>query len=112
MLKKILFLLIYLFTWVIFFEVARLFFLLSTMEYAKETSPSLVLQSLWFGLKMDLSMAAYLTALVCVFVIAGLFIPFFRRKNIYLIYTGIILFIQLLLIITDAESYKAWGTRV
>ncbi len=82
------------------------------MEYAKETSPSLVLQSLWFGLKMDLSMAAYLTALVCVFVIAGLFIPFFRRKNIYLIYTGIILFIQLLLIITDAESYKAWGTRV
>jgi len=82
------------------------------MQYAKETSSSLVLQSLWFGLKMDLSMAAYLTALVCVFVITALFIPFFRRKNIYLIYTGIILFIQLLLIIMDAESYKAWGTRV
>jgi len=82
------------------------------MLYAKETPSSLVLQSLWFGLRMDLSMAAYLTALVCVFVIASLFIPFFRKKWIYLIYTGIILFIQLLLIITDVESYKAWGTRI
>jgi len=112
MLKKIFFLFIYIFSWVIFFEVARMFFLLSTIEYAKETPSSLVLQSLWYGLKMDLSMAAYLTALVCVFVIAALFIPFFRKKWIYLIYTGIILFIQLVLIITDAESYKAWGTRI
>ncbi|HEY5968890.1 MAG TPA: sulfatase-like hydrolase/transferase [Chitinophagaceae bacterium] len=112
MLKKVSFLLIYIFTWVLFFEVARVFFLLSTMEYAKETPSSLVLQSLWYGLKMDLSMAAYLTALVCVFVIAALFIPFLRKKWIYLIYTGIILFIQLPLIITDVESYKAWGTRI
>ncbi|HEV8271458.1 MAG TPA: sulfatase-like hydrolase/transferase [Chitinophagaceae bacterium] len=112
MLKKILFLLIYLFSWVIFFEVARVFFLLSTIPYAKETATSLVLQSLWFGLKMDLSMAAYLTILVCVFVIASLFIPFFRKKWIYLIYTCVILFIQLLLTITDVESFKAWGTRI
>ena len=112
MLKKILFLFIYLFTWVIFFEVARVFFLLSTVQYAKETPSSLVLQSLWFGLKMDLSMAAYLTILVCVFVIASLFIPFFRKKWVYLIYTAIILFIQLLLTITDVESFKAWGTRI
>ena len=112
MLKKIFFLLIYIFAWVIFFEVARVFFLLSTMEYAKETLSSLVIQSLWYGLKMDLSMAAYLTVLICVFVLAAVFIPFFRKKWIYLVYTGIILFIQLLLIITDSESYKAWGTRI
>src|SRR6187399_1719547 len=105
MLKKIFFLLIYIFTWVIFFEVARVFFFLSTMEYAKETSSSLVIQSLWYGLKMDLSMAAYLTVLFCVFVLAAVFIPFFRKKWIYLVYTRIILFIQLLLIITDSESY-------
>jgi hypothetical protein len=112
MLKKILFLLIYLFTWVIFFEVASVFFLLSTMEYAKETPSSLVFQSLWYGLKMDLSMAAYLTILVCFFVIVSLFIPFFRKKWIYIIYTGIIIFVQLLLMITDVESFKAWGTRI
>jgi len=89
-----------------------MFFLLSTIPYAKETPSSLVLQSLWYGLKMDLSMAAYLTSLVCLFVIAALFIPFFRKRSIYFIYTGLILFVQLLLIIIDVESYKAWGTRV
>ena len=57
-------------------------------------------------------MAAYLTGLICLFVILALFIPFFRKKSIYLIYTGLLLFIQLLLVIIDSESYKAWGTRI
>ena len=112
MLRKILFLLIYLFTWVFFFEVARIFFLLSTSQYAKEVPSSLLFQSLWYGLKMDLSMAAYFTGLVCLFVMGALFIPFFRNKKTYFIYTGILLFIQLLLIIIDSESFKAWGTRI
>ncbi len=57
-------------------------------------------------------MAAYFTVLVCFFLIAALFIPFFRKRNIYFIYTGILLFIQLLLVIIDSESFKAWGTRI
>ena len=82
------------------------------MPYAKETSSSLLFQSLWYGLKMDLSMAAYFTILVCFFAIAALFIPFFRKKKIYLVYTGILLFTQLLLVIIGSQSYKAWGTRI
>lgn len=57
-------------------------------------------------------MAAYLTVFVCLFLIAALFIPFFKKSNIYIIYTGVLLFIQLLLIIIDSESFKAWGTRI
>ncbi len=57
-------------------------------------------------------MAGYFTLLVCLFTIGALFIPFFRKKGIYIIYTAILLFIQLLLIIIDSESYKAWGTRI
>jgi phosphoglycerol transferase MdoB-like AlkP superfamily enzyme len=110
--RKILFLLIYLFSWVIFFEIARIFFLLSTSQYGKEVSSSLKLQSLWYGIKMDLSMAAYLTILVCLFVMAALFMPFFRKKIIYFIYTGIILFFLIFIAIADAESFKAWGTRL
>ena len=81
MLRKILFLLIYWLSWVIFFEIARIFFLITTSPYAKQVSSSLKLQSLWYGLKMDLSMAAYLTILVCLFVLGALFIPFFRMGN-------------------------------
>lgn len=112
MLRKILFLLIYLVSWVIFFEIARVFFLISTSAYAKEVSASLKLQSLGYGLKMDLSMAGYLTILVSLFVVAAVFIPFFRKRTIYLIYTGIILFLFVLITIADAESFKAWGTRL
>ena len=112
MLKKILFLLIYLFSWVIFFEIARVFFLLSTAQYAKEVSASLKLQSLWHGLKMDLSMSAYLTVLVCLFVMGAVFIPFFRKRTIYFTYTGIMLFFLLFITMADVESYKAWGTRL
>lgn len=112
MLKKILFLLVYLLTWVVFFEIARIYFLLSTHQYAQDAPPGLVIKSLWYGLKMDLSAAVYLTGTACVFVLLGLFIPFFLRKKIYFIYTGIILFVQLLLIIADAEIFKAWGTRI
>lgn len=57
-------------------------------------------------------MGGYFTALVCLFVLASLVIPFFRKKYVYFIYTGILLFIQIWLIIADAEIYKAWGTRI
>ncbi len=57
-------------------------------------------------------MAAYLTALVCFFVIVSVFVPFFRKRTIYIIYTGFFLFILLLITIADAESFKAWGTRL
>jgi phosphoglycerol transferase MdoB-like AlkP superfamily enzyme len=112
MLKKLLFLLIYLFSWVVFFELARIFFLLSTTQNAQGVSSALLFQTLWFGLKMDLSMAAYITVPVCLFVLVGVFISFFRKKIVYIIYTGLILLIELLLILADAEIYKAWGTRI
>jgi len=112
MLKKILFILIYLFTWVAFFELARVFFLLSTWEYARQVPARLIFQSLWYGLKMDLSMAAYITVMVCLFVLLGLFIPTFRTKRVYVVYTAVILFIQLLLIVVDSEIFKAWGNRI
>jgi phosphoglycerol transferase MdoB-like AlkP superfamily enzyme len=112
MLKRVCFILLYLLAWVVFFEIARVFFLLYEWPYTRHTNTSLVWLTFWYGLKMDFSVAAYLTVPVCLMVIAGLFIPFFRKKTIYSIYTGIILFLLLILIMIDVEIYKAWGNRV
>jgi len=112
MLKKALFILIYLLTWVAFFELARIFFLFSTWQYATEVPRLLLFQSLWYGLKMDLSMASYITVLTSLFSLAGIFIPFFRTKKIYIFYSAFVLFLLLLLIIIDAEIFKAWGNRI
>lgn len=112
MYKRLLFILVYLFSWVLFFELARVFFLLYQWRYTSEVQPALIFGSLWYGLKMDLSMACYLTAPVCLFVIAGLFFSFFRKPLVYVVYTGLILFIQFLLIVADVEIFKAWGHRI
>ena len=112
MLNRVLFILFYFFAWVLFFEFARIFFLLYEWPYTSHISAGLAFGSMWYGLKMDLSVAAYLTVPVCLLLMAGLVIPFFRKKTIYIIYTGLILFILLLLIIADVEIYKAWGNRI
>ncbi|TAL43453.1 MAG: alkaline phosphatase family protein [Chitinophagaceae bacterium] len=112
MFRRLLFLIIYIFSWIAFFELARIFFLLYEWQYTSQTPAGLTLQSLWYGLKMDLSMASYISVPVCLFTIAGLFIPFFQRGKIYSIYTGIILFVQFLLIVVDVEIFRAWGHRI
>jgi hypothetical protein len=112
MLKRILFIIVYFFSWVVFFEIARIFFLLSTTHLATEVPFSLIFQSLYYGLKMDMSMVGYISIPISLFVLASLFIPVFRKKGIYIIYTSIILFTQLLLIVADAEIFKAWGSRI
>lgn len=112
MLKKVLFILIYLFAWVVFFELARVFFIISAIKFSAQVPANVIFQSLWYGLKMDLSMAAYLTVPVCLFVLLSIFSRFFQTKWVYIFYTGIILFFQLFLIIADAEIFKAWGSRI
>ena len=112
MLKRLLFIIFYILAWTVFFEIARIYFLLSAWQYTSKVPADLIFQSLRYGLKMDISMASYIAIPVCLFIIAGLFIPFFRKPKIYIIYTGIILFIQNLLIVADAELYKAWGSRI
>jgi phosphoglycerol transferase MdoB-like AlkP superfamily enzyme len=112
MFRRLLFILVYIAAWLVFFELARIFFLFYEWRYTSHLEQKLIFGSLWYGLKMDISMACYLAWPVCLFVIAGLFIPFFRKPAIYVIYTAIILFIQVLLIVTDVEIFKAWGHRL
>lgn len=112
MLKRPGFLALYFLAWVSFFELARIYFLFSTTAYAKDVSGNLIMRSLWFGLKMDISMAAYFTSFAGLLVLLGLFIPVFNKRKVFFIYTGILLFIELLMVFADAEIFKAWGTRI
>jgi phosphoglycerol transferase MdoB-like AlkP superfamily enzyme len=61
---------------------------------------------------MDLSMACYLILLPCLFVLLSVFIPVFRRSLIYKIYSGIVLFFLLVIVLSDLEIYNEWGYRL
>lgn len=106
------FLLFYLLSWILFFGVLRLVFLLYHWSKTKQLSFSTVLASFGYGFRMDLSMSAYILLPVALFVLLSLLIPFFCRPGIYNAYTYIILFVVLLIAFSDLEIYNAWGFRI
>jgi phosphoglycerol transferase MdoB-like AlkP superfamily enzyme len=112
MASKFKFLLFYFLAWVIFFDILRLVFLLYHLDKTRQLHFSTITATFWYGLRMDLSMAAYVLAPVCLFVLLSLIIPLFRTRIIYAVYTYIILFLVLLIAISDLEIYEAWGFRI
>jgi phosphoglycerol transferase MdoB-like AlkP superfamily enzyme len=61
---------------------------------------------------MDLSMACYLILLPCLFVLLSVFVPFFRKSLIFKIYSVIVLFLFLVIVLSDLEIYNEWGYRL
>src|SRR5687767_6908167 len=112
MAAKFKFLILYFLSWVLFFDCLRLLFLIYHSSKTKELPFSTVAATFWYGLRMDLSMAAYILLPVVLFVLVSLVVPFFGRSLIYKIYTGIVLFFILLVSICDLEIYNAWGFRL
>lgn len=97
---------------IVFFEVARIFFLLQNFTNAKALGLHTALLTLWHGLIMDISMATYILLPIILFVIFSVFIRFFRRPFIYQLYTGVILFILLFLVVVDVGTFNSWRFRL
>lgn len=112
MLRRLLFLLLYWLAWVVFFQVARAVFLVYHLSHTRALPLKTSLMTFLYGLRMDLSMSAYLVASVCLFVLVSIVVPFFCRPILYKVYTYILLFVCLLIIVADLEVYEAWGSRL
>src|SRR5207302_710092 len=94
------------------FTLARGVFVLYYLQQARALPAPTLRLAFLYGLRMDLSMAAYLLVPVCLMVMAGLFLPFFRRALPYQVYSGIVLFLVLLIVLSDLEIYRSWGFRI
>jgi phosphoglycerol transferase MdoB-like AlkP superfamily enzyme len=112
MLSRVKFLSGYFFIWVLLFEVFRLLFLLYHFNATHLLPFTTTLLTFWYGLRMDLSTAAYITLPVCLFVFGSLFTTFFKKKIIYTIYTAIVLLLVVLVVTADIEVYKQWSFRI
>jgi len=97
---------------IIFFEAARLLFLFANFKEMEAAGLATSFASLLYGVRMDMSMAAYLVLPVALLVMGSLFIKALRHATIYKVYNGIILLLLLLLLFADIGLYKAWGTRL
>lgn len=112
MLRRLKFILLQLIAWMVFFELARVIFLLYHHSQTSQLSFKTILQTFVYGFRMDLSMACYVIILPCVFVLLSVLVPFFRKSLIYKIYSGIVLFALLLIVLVDLEIYNEWGYRL
>lgn len=112
MLSKTWFIAGYWVCWILFFEITRLAFLAKNFTEAKAAGLHISLLSLWYGARMDMSMAAYITLPVAILITFSVFIKQLQKLFIFKIYTGIVLFVMLLLIAIDVNLFKAWGYRI
>jgi len=98
--------------WMVFFWVAKIFFLIWNFNITSQLSPGEISGIFWHGLKMDVSTACYLL------ILPGLLIGFriffksaFVNRFIH-IYTLFFLIVASVLIVLDLGLYPHWGTRV
>jgi hypothetical protein len=98
--------------WILLFQAGRVAFISYNHYLSPETSSGDLLHSLLYGLRMDTSMAAYLTLPVCLLLLASIVSKGFINKKIFSVYSAIILLPVSIMIICDLPAYEAWGYRL
>jgi len=99
-------------SWVAFFIVARIFFLLYQYSLTIELSVVDVFLVFFHGLRMDMSMAGYFSLIPGLLLAISFFTEGRLLWKIWLPYQIIISLLAGLIVIIDLELYKHWGFRM
>lgn len=99
--------------WLLFFGLSRSLFLLYHGAAARQLSAGTVVGTFFYGLRLDASAAAYLSAVpFLLFILSSLLgrrFPLSRTVEVYTAMTGALM---ALLITVDLELYRTWGFRL
>ena len=98
--------------WIVLFQAGRIAFISYNHYLSPKTTSGILLHSLIYGLRMDISMAAYLTLPVCLLMLGPFKSKGFSNKTIITAYSGIMLLPVIIMIICDLPAYEAWGYRL
>lgn len=110
--ERLYFLLLYYGFWVIFFVAARIIFLGYHIEDTKLLTLETVWGIFWNGIRMDFSMAGYLSIIPFLLVCFSNFVKKSRLENWIFSYTFVLVFIISLLIVIDLQVFNTWGYRI
>lgn len=102
----------YFFFWILFFVVARGMFLLYHLHLASDLTLTDVLNTFWYGLRMDASFAAYICILPFILYFLKSILPQFRVRKVIRVYSILLIIILSFLTVADLELYTAWGFRM
>lgn len=98
--------------WVLIFQIARCIFLLYHYQKTLQMGWADALSSIWYGCRMDMSMAAYFSAL---FTLMALLLLPANQKSLYRAFQTmnvLLIFLAFTIILCDLPAYTAWGYRL
>jgi len=110
--RRLIALLTYSAGWILFFFFARLLFLVFHHREAAGFSLDLLAGTFTHGLKLDISVTAYILAIPMLVLLPALWLKGGWYRHFMRVYTWILLFISSAIIIGDAELYSYWGFRM
>jgi phosphoglycerol transferase MdoB-like AlkP superfamily enzyme len=98
--------------WVVFFVASKSIFLSYHHIRAEKLSLPELAKVFLYGLRLDISFAAYLSVIPFIFFFIRSLVPRLKGDRFLKIYTGFFIGIQILLTVVDLELYQAWGFRL
>ena len=110
--NRLLFNFYYFLLWIGYFLFARLFFLLFYFDKTQELGFNTSIKTFLYGLRLDISFAAYLCLIPFLLLVFSIFINPKKIGNITKWYSNTLIIIITLLLIIDASLYESWGVRL
>src|SRR4051812_8415579 len=99
--------------WLLFFVITRLTFELYFFYKVRGASFGEILQTFFYGFRLDASATAYICTIPLLVFIVNWCVPSWHIKPVWLkIYVGIILFCISLNTILNFNIFREWGTKV
>ncbi|MCX6302280.1 MAG: sulfatase-like hydrolase/transferase [Bacteroidia bacterium] len=110
--KRFIALLSYLLFWLVFFIIARLFFITTHYSEAFQFNLGSLAATFLHGIKLDISVTGYILILPMLLMIPGIYFngTWFRRFLKW--YTCLIILISSIIVVSDTLLYKYWGFRM
>ena len=110
--KRLIALVSYAIFWLVFFFIARLFFILVQYHSSFQYSISNLFGTFWHGVKLDISTTGYYMIIPMVIAIPGIYFSGSWYQKFMRWYTYILIIFSSFIIISDANLYSYWGFRM
>jgi len=106
------FLFLYFSFWVVFFVAARFIFLTYHIEDTKQLTLETIFGVFANGIRMDFSMAGYLSVIPFALVAFSNFLKKSKLENYIFSYTFVVVFFITLIVVIDLQVFNTWGYRL
>ncbi|MFZ1808898.1 MAG: LTA synthase family protein [Cyclobacteriaceae bacterium] len=100
------------FSWVIFFQSARMFFMVYQWDSTQQLNLIDILLAFVHGVRMDMAMAGYLSLLPGLLLSLLFFLPGKTLWKFWFPYQVVLIALTTFIVVLDAELYVHWGFRL